>query len=153
MNRTVLFYRSFVGFVLILLCFVPFSLGAQSMSLILTSDQQLNDLMDPDKKIDASLGFNPYIVSLREVCESGKQRGCKELIVAFDEFFRQYRKDTGSERSLTPDMDEYVDKIRVISDFAKKYDMGICLSLLSPLELGQAYKRQTGHAKWDFAIR
>ena len=59
MNRTVLFYRSFVGFVLILLCFVPFSLGAQSMSLILTSDQQLNDLMDPDKKIDASLGFNP----------------------------------------------------------------------------------------------
>ncbi len=149
MNRTVLFYRSFVGFVLILLCFVPFSLGAQSMSLILTSDQQLNDLMDPDKKIDASLGFNPYIVSLREVCESGKQRGCKELIVAFDEFFRQYRKDTGSERSLTPDMDEYVDKIRVISDFAKKYDMGICLSLLSPLELGQAYKRQTGHAgRW-----
>lgn len=77
MNRTVLFYRSFVGFVLILLCFVPFSLGAQSMSLILTSDQQLNDLMDPDKKIEHLLDLIHIFVSLREVCESGKQRGCK----------------------------------------------------------------------------
>ena len=69
--------------------------------------------------------------------------------MAFDEFFRQYRKDTGSERKLTPDMDEYVDKIKVISDFAAKYDMGICLSLLSPLELGSAYKKQTGHGgRW-----
>ena len=46
-------------------------------------------------------------------------------------------------------MDEYVDKIKVISDFAAKYDMGICLSLLSPLELGSAYKKQTGHGgRW-----
>jgi len=27
--------------------------------IILTSDQQLYDLMDPDKKIDMSLGHNP----------------------------------------------------------------------------------------------
>ena len=33
-------------------------LGAQS--LILTSDEQLNDLMDPDKKLDLSLGYTPY---------------------------------------------------------------------------------------------
>lgn len=125
------------------------TVSAQSTEVILTSDQQLNDLLDPDKKIDISLGFNPRIQSLREICESGKKRGCKELIVAFDEFFRQYRKDAGSERKLTPDMDEYVDKIKVISDFAAKYDMGICLSLLSPLELGSAYKKQTGHnGRW-----
>ncbi len=148
-SRKSLYFGSLASILFLLISLAPLSSVAQSMSLILTSDQQLNDLMDPDKKIDASLGFNPYITSLREICENGKKQGCKELIVAFDEFFRQYRKDTGSERTLTPDMEEYVDKIRVISDFAKKYDMGICLSLLSPLELGQAYKRQTGHAgRW-----
>lgn len=46
-------------------------------------------------------------------------------------------------------MDEYVEKIKFVSDFAKKYDIGLCLSLLSPLELGTAYKNQTGHSgRW-----
>ena len=120
-SRKSLYFGSLASILFLLISLAPLSSVAQSMSLILTSDQQLNDLMDPDKKIDASLGFNPYITSLREICENGKKQGCKELIVAFDEFFRQYRKDTGSERTLTPDMEEYVDKIRVISDFAKKY--------------------------------
>ncbi len=138
-----LFYL--VGFLCLMLA--TESLFAQSV--ILTSDQQLNDLTDPDKKIDMSLGYNKYIRSLREVCEEGKRSGSKEMIVAFDEFFRQYRGDTGAERKLTPDMDEYVDKIKIISDFAKKYDLGLCLSLLSPLELGSAYKKQTGNSgRW-----
>lgn len=136
--------RSVAGCLLALALAVPSALRAQSIELILTSDQQLDDLMDPDKPIDVSLGYDKRVRSLRETCEQGKQRGAKELIVAFDEFFRQYRKDAGSERRLTPDMDEYVDKIKFISDFASKYDMGICLSLLSPLELGTAYKKQTG---------
>lgn len=117
--------------------------------IILTSDQQLYDLMDPDKKIDMSLGYNSTFMSLREVCEEGKRRGDKELTIAFDEFFRQYRPQAGTERRLTPDMDEYVEMIGFISDFAKKYNMGICLSLLSPLELGPAYKNQTNEAgRW-----
>ena len=117
--------------------------------IILTSDQQLYDLMDPDKKIDMSLGHTPSFRSLREVCEAGKRRGEKELTIAFDEFFRQYRPQAGTERRLTPDMDEYVKMIRFISDFAKKYDLGICLSLLSPLELGPSYKKQTNEAgRW-----
>ena len=62
MNRKHLCLKSLAGFFLCVLCLLPFPSGAQSMSLILTSDQQLNDLMDPDKKIDASLGYNPYIV-------------------------------------------------------------------------------------------
>ncbi|WP_157378200.1 hypothetical protein [Arenibacter latericius] len=37
-------------------------------------------------------------------------------------------------------MYKYVDKIKIISDFAAKYDLGIGLSLLSPLELGPAFK-------------
>lgn len=88
-------------------------LGAQS--LILTSDEQLNDLMDPDKKLDLSLGYTPYHASLRDICEQGKKQGSKQMVFAFDEFFRQYRQHAGTERRLTPDMDEYVEKIKFVS--------------------------------------
>ena len=113
-------------------------------SIILTSDQQLRDLQDPDKKIDMSTGYTPVQRSLREVCENGKRRGDKTLTVAFDEFFRQYRPQAGTDRKLTPDMDEYVEMIGFIGDFAKKYGMGLCLSLMSPLELGPAFRNYTG---------
>ncbi|HWK56491.1 MAG TPA: hypothetical protein VNQ80_04090 [Parapedobacter sp.] len=143
MNSTL--FRSII---LVLAIFGSFQL-VKSEVIILTSDQQLHDLMDPDKKIDMSLGHNRSMRSLREVCESGQKHGHKELTIAFDEFFRQYRPQAGTERRLTPDMDEYVEKIKFISDFAKKYGMGICLSLLSPLELGPAYKNQTGESgRW-----
>src|SRR5690606_17931017 len=66
------------------------------------------------------------------------------LTIAFDEFFRQYRNQVGTERKLTPDKDEYVNKIKVIGDFAANYGLGIGLSLLSPLELGPAFKNKTG---------
>lgn len=127
-------------FSLILFLFVK--LNAQT--IILTSDQQLESLTDPDQKLDLSLGYDKYCRSLREICEECKSKGCKEITIAFDEFFRQYRNDSGAERELTPDMDKYVDKIKIISDFAESYELGLCLSLLSPLELGQAYKKQTG---------
>lgn len=131
------------------LCSLLCMSSLHSAVIILTSDQQLYDLMNPDKKIDTSLGYNSTFMSLREVCEEAKHRGDKELTIAFDEFFRQYRPQAGTERRLTPDMDEYVKMIKFISDFAKKYDMGICLSLLSPLELGPAYKNQTNEAgRW-----
>lgn len=121
----------------------------KAQTVILTSDQQLNDLTDPDKKIDNSLGYDSRLESLRDVCKRGKSYGSKELIVAFDEFFRQYRTDKNTERKLTPDMDQYVDKMKTISDFVSKQGMGLCLSLLSPLELGQAYKNQTGNSgRW-----
>ncbi len=130
-------------------CFWGAGLPARAQSIILTSDQQLKDLTDPDKEMDLSLGYNKYIRSLRQICEEGSKQGSKELIIAFDEFFRQYRNDAGEKRQLTPDMDEYVDKIKIVSDFAKEYDMGLCLSLLSPLELGPAYKKQTGNSgRW-----
>lgn len=121
-----------------------FGMGVQGATIILTSDQQLNDLLDPDKKIDISTGFNKSYASLREICEAGQKRGDHILTIAFDEFFRQYRQQSGTERLLTPDSDEYVEKIKVIADFAAGYGMGMGLSLLSPLELGPAFKKQTG---------
>ena len=52
--------------------------------------------------MDLSVGYDKYIRSLRQVCEEGRQRGSKELIVAFGEFFRQYRNDTGMKESSRP---------------------------------------------------
>lgn len=113
-------------------------------TIILTSDQQLEDLTDPDKKIDVSTGFTKRYASLREVCEAAQRKGDHTLTIAFDEFFRQYRNQEITERKLTPDMDEYVDKIKIIADFAKDYGLSMGLSLLSPLELGPSFKNKTG---------
>lgn len=126
--------------------FLGLSMPVFSAVIILTSDKQLNDLQNPDTKIDVSTGLQKEYASLREICEQGQKRGDKVLTVAFDEFFRQYRKEAGADRLLTPDMDEYIDKIKFISDFASKYGMGIDLSLLSPLELGSAFKKSTGQS-------
>lgn len=85
-----------------------------------------------------------YYVGLLEICEDAQRRGDKVLTIAFDEFFRQYRDHAGIQRSLTLDMEEYIEKIKVISDFAGKYDIGIGLSLLTPLEVGNAFIKETG---------
>ncbi|MEN8201172.1 MAG: hypothetical protein ABFS28_01160 [Bacteroidota bacterium] len=121
-------------------------MAGHSATIILTSDQQLNDLLDPDKKIDLSTGYTKRYGSLREICEAAQKLGDHTLTIAFDEFFRQYREQAGTERLLTPDSDEYIDKIKIIADFAAKYGMGMGLSLLSPLELGPAFKKQTGES-------
>ena len=112
--------------------------------LTLTSDQQLNDLMDPDKQIDLSTGYTKRYGSLRSICETAQKRGQKYITVKFDEFWRQYRDQAGTDRLLSPDSDEYVERIKFISDFAAQYDLGMGLALLSPLELGSAFKNQTG---------
>ncbi|HEX7583408.1 MAG TPA: hypothetical protein VF373_01865, partial [Prolixibacteraceae bacterium] len=130
--------------IILLLLFMGILSPVGATTIILTSDKQLNDLLDPDKKVDLSTGRDKRFASLREICESAQKRGDKILTIAFDEFFRQYREQAGTERRLTPDMDEYIDKIKIIADFAAKYQMGIGLSLLSPLELGSAYKKYTG---------
>lgn len=130
---------------LIVIVFIVFSfLKVQSATIILTSDQQLNDLLNPDKKIDMSTGFTKRFASLREVCENARKNNDHTLTIAFDEFFRQYREQAGTDRLLTPDSDEYIEKIKIIAAFAENYGLGIGLSLLSPLELGPAFKKQTG---------
>jgi len=118
-------------------------------AIILTSDQQLQDLQNPDKEIDMSLGVQREFKSLRQIAEQASAQGCETVILAFDNFFRQYRKDAGDERKLLPDADEYIQKIKTISDFLAKYGLGLELSLLSPLELGSAFTNYSGESgRW-----
>jgi len=127
---------------------VLFATEIHGQALILTNDKQLNDLAtDPDKKIDNTTGLNKSFISLRETVTSHTRSGSKILAIAFDEFFRQYRDDADTVRNLTPDMDEYIDKMSSISHFVEKEGngMSLMLSLLSPLELGKAYRNQTGN--------
>lgn len=124
-----------------------FQLG--KAGIILVSDRDLLDLTDPDKKIDLSTSFTKQVESLRDICERAQKSDCKTLIVAYDQFFRQYRPGQTTPRALTPDMDEYIEKIAVVSKFAEQYGLRLELSLLSPLEVGPAYARKTGESgKW-----
>lgn len=136
--------KGLLSFILIAL-----SIWVYPVTVILTSDKQLDDLTNPDKKIDLSTGLKKRFASLREICEEAQSRNDKSLVIAFDEFFRQYREQAGTVRSLTPDMDEYVSKIGLISAFAKTYGLGIGLSLLSPLDIGPGFVNKTGQSgRW-----
>lgn len=114
--------------------------------IILVSDEELEALADPDRVLDLSLTFDKTEASLRQICERAQAAGQRTLIIAFDHFFSQYRPGQDKPRSLTPDMDEYVERIAAISKFAEGYGLGLELSLLSPLEVGPAYINRTGEA-------
>lgn len=134
---------------LLFLILITLSVQVYPVTVILTSDKQLDDLTHPDVQIDLSTGLKKHFASLREICEEAKKRNDKSLVIAFDEFFRQYREQAGTVRRLTPDMDEYIAKIKIISEFAKPYGMGIGLSLLSPLDIGPGFVNKTGHSgRW-----
>jgi len=119
-------------------------------SIILVSDQQLDELTNPDKEIDLSLSSTPNKTTLRKLCEQHQASGVKTVIVAFDEFWSAYRPGQGGQpRAFTPDMPDYLARIKKISDFAGQYGIGLELSLLSPLELGRAYHQKTGESgRW-----
>ena len=123
------------------------SFGLPKQAMILTSDQDLEDISsDPDKIIDLSLTFDKDHGSLRQRCEALQKSGGHTLILAFDHFFRQYRPGQDHARELMPDMDEYIEKIAKVSRFAQQYDIGLELSLLTPLEIGRGYREQTGES-------
>ena len=113
--------------------------------IILVNDEQLEALANPDTPVNLSLTFDKREESLRQICERAQGAGQRTLIVAFDHFFAQYRPGEGDKpRRLTPDKDEYIQRIAQISKFAAQYGIGLELSLLSPLEIGPAYKEETG---------
>ncbi len=118
--------------------------------IIVVSDQQFDDLTDPDKEIDFSLSSTPQKSTLRKLCEQHQAAGVRTLIVAFDEFFSAYRPGQGGKpRAFMPDTEEYIKRIKKVSDFAAQYGMGLELSLLSPLELGRMYEQKTGESgRW-----
>ncbi|MGC8639887.1 MAG: hypothetical protein ACP5XB_08445, partial [Isosphaeraceae bacterium] len=112
---------------------------------ILVSDQQLLDLQDPDKPVDISLSASPRIVTLRQMCQQAKAGRGHTVVIAFDEFWEQYRPgQKGKPRTLTPDSDAYIAALAKISETLKSYGLGLELSLLSPLEIGAAYAKATG---------
>lgn len=85
--------------------------------------------------------------SLRSVGEAAQTAGHRTLIVAFDQFFAQYRPGQNAPHKLMPDSEEYIKLIATIGQFAQKYGLALELSLLSPLEIGPSYVvKQTGES-------
>lgn len=124
----------------------PWSFLLGKSAIILVSDHELELLSDPDHVLNLAMGFNKDEHSLRQVCQQAKAAGNRTLILAFDHFFSQYRPGQEGPRKYTPDMDAYVQRIAAISKFAQGYGLGLELSLLSPLEIGPAYEKQTGES-------
>jgi hypothetical protein len=118
--------------------------------IILVSDEQLEQLGDPDQKVDLSLGDRERIESLRDICERCAASGARTLIIAFDHFWNAYRQGQGhAPRRLLPDTDEYIERIAKLGEFAAQYGIGLELSLLSPLELGAGFRKATGQTgRW-----
>ena len=128
----------------------PWAFQLPKHSIILVSDQQLDDLQNADGEVDLSLSATPHRTTLRRICQEAQRSGAKTVILAFDEFWSQYRPGQGGKpRALTPDMDAYVEKLRRISDIVKAHGLGLELSLLSPLEIGPGYAKKTGETgRW-----
>jgi hypothetical protein len=125
----------------------PWAFQIHRSGIILVTDGELEALADPDKAINLSLDHTPNERSLRQICEAAKAAGQRTLIIAFDHFFAQYRPGQGDKpRRLTPDMPEYIERIGAVSKFAAGYGLGLELSLLSPLEVGPAYAKETGES-------
>jgi hypothetical protein len=124
----------------------PWSFLLPHAAIILVSDQELEALSDPDAVLNLTLGREPRMESLRQVCLRAQARGAHTLTLAFDHFFRQYRPGQDAPRRLMPDMDEYIRRVAAIGQFAQRYGLGLELSLLSPLEIGKAYAARTGES-------
>lgn len=118
--------------------------------IILVSDAQLEQLQDPDAEIDLSISSTPNVTTLRKLCEELQAGGVKTLILAFDEFWSQYRPGQGEKpRQLRPDTEVAIGYTAKISHFVSQYGIGLELSLLSPLELGLGFREQTGQSgRW-----
>jgi hypothetical protein len=119
-------------------------------AIILVSDRQLEDLQDPDKEVDLSVSGTPNLTTLRKLCQGAKGQGAQTIILAFDEFWSQYRKGQGGKpRQLLADTDVYIQRLAKISETLKTFGLGLELSVLSPLEIGRGYEQQTGESgRW-----
>ena len=128
----------------------PWQFGLPKGGIILVSDQQLDDLQDPDKPVDLSLSKTPDVKTLRQICAQTKASGGRTVALAFDEFWTQYRAGQGGKpRQMMPDSDDYIHRLARIGETLKAHGLGFELSLLSPLEIGRGYARATGESgRW-----
>ncbi len=125
----------------------PYSFYLGKQKIILVSDAELETLAeDPEAVIDLSMTYAKYEDSLRSICERAKAHGQRTLLISFDHFFAQYRPGQHTPRKLMPDMNEYIQHIAKISDFASQYGLALELGLLSPLEIGPGYRQKTGES-------
>jgi len=124
----------------------PWAFQIGRAHIILVSDQELEALSNPDTVLNLTLTYEKHEASLRQICEQAKAAGQRTLVIAFDHFFKQYRPGQDTPRRLMPDMPEYIERIAAVSKFAEGYGLRLELSLLSPLEIGKAYQRQTGES-------
>ncbi len=125
----------------------PWSFFLGKAGIILVTDDELVALSNPDQVINMSLTFDKVEKSLRQICEEAKAGGHRTLILSFDHFFAQYRPgQEGKPRTLTPDKEDYIQRIAAISQFAQQYGLGLELSLMSPLEIGPGYTAKTGES-------
>jgi hypothetical protein len=128
----------------------PWHFSLPKAWIILVSDQQLEDLQEPEREVDLSMSSTPNLTTLRKVCEGARAQGARTIVLAFDEFWTQYRKGQGGKpRELLPDTEAYVQRLAKISQTLKDYGLGLELSLLSPLEIGRGYQEKTGESgRW-----
>jgi len=119
-------------------------LADRKVHVNLVTDEELDMLTDPDRPINVATSNAPSIRSLREICEEAQASGARTLMICFDYFFRKYRPGSDTPRQFTPDTDDYIQRIAEIGRFAKRYGLGLELSILSPLEVGPGYRVRTG---------
>jgi hypothetical protein len=122
----------------------PWQSEDYGFAIILTSDAQMLRLAeDPDAPVENLTPGLQESMSLREFCRHGADRGATTLRVAYDYFFG------GSGRSLYPDENIFQDALKKIHDVAQEFGLGLEPSILSPLELGVGYQKQTGESgRW-----
>ena len=101
--------------------------------IILTSDQQLIDIADPEMKINMSVTDKPNMRSLKDIAKETVALGESTVIIAYDNFFAHYRGDKEAVRKLLPDSEEYIKLMKQISDYLGKYGLGLELSLINPI--------------------
>ena len=76
----------------------PWQFLLPKASIILVSDQQLEDLEDPNKPVDLSLSSTPNVTTLRKICEGAKAQGARGGEIEVD---RGREPDSG-ERTPVP---------------------------------------------------
>jgi len=116
----------------------------RAAGLIFTSDDTfLEAAHNPDKPLEGLTVGLREPRSLREHLRQAQQHGATVVRIAYDYFFG------GHARRLFPDMEEYQQALRKVSDVAGEFGMDLEPSILSPLELGMGYRTRTGESgRW-----
>ena len=71
----------------------PWAFQIGRSAAILVSDEQLEQLAQPDQVVNLSLGPTPQETTLRKICERAKTASQRTLVLAFDQFFTRLAND------------------------------------------------------------